>query len=122
MRPTRITSNSATLIDNIVVSADLYKKQECSIIIHDISDHLPYIMKISGCLKNDRNEQITYKRNLSTKKIEELKRRLNSINWFEELKQQNSDDGLNLFHTKLVSIMDDVCPEKPTNFSTNRNI
>ena len=122
MRPTRITSHSATLIDNIVVSADLYKKQECSIIIHDISDHLPCIMKISGCLKNDRNAQITYKCNLSTKNIEELKHRLDSINWVDELKQQNSDDGMNLFHSKLISIMNDVCPERPHNVSTNRNI
>ena len=62
MRPTRITPKSTTLIDNIIVSMDIYKKQECSIIIHDISDHLPCILKIPHCLQNDHNDQTVYKR------------------------------------------------------------
>ena len=50
-RPTRITHSSATLIDNIFVSSKLYGKQTSSILVHDISDHLPYITNL-GKIKN----------------------------------------------------------------------
>ena len=37
--PTRITSSSATLLDNIFVNTDLHIKS--GILISDVSDHLP---------------------------------------------------------------------------------
>ena len=39
-RPTRITKTSATLIDNIIVSQNLYGSFISSILINDTSDHL----------------------------------------------------------------------------------
>ena len=39
--PTRITYHSATLIDNIFVMETLHRNFESTILIHDISDHLP---------------------------------------------------------------------------------
>ena len=42
-RPTRITHQSATLIDNIFVSANLHKKYDSAILINDMSDHLPIL-------------------------------------------------------------------------------
>ena len=56
------------------------------------------------------------------KKVEELKCQLNTINWFEELKHLNSESSMNLFHSKLLTVIDDVCPEKPMHVSTNHNI
>ena len=43
-RPTRITKSTATLIDNVFISQNLHKNFESSILINDISDHLPSIM------------------------------------------------------------------------------
>ena len=43
--PTRITSTSATLLDNIFVNANRHSKS--GILISDISDHLP-VFSISG--------------------------------------------------------------------------
>ena len=42
-RPTRITKTSATLIDNIFISENFLGKYFSSIIIDDISDHLPCV-------------------------------------------------------------------------------
>jgi hypothetical protein len=39
LRPTRVTHNSATLIDNIYVDAELYTNIEAHVIPTDISDH-----------------------------------------------------------------------------------
>ena len=42
-RPTRITHHSATLIDNIFISKLLHRNFKSSILIEDISDHLPLL-------------------------------------------------------------------------------
>ena len=47
-RPTRITKNTATLIDNVLISKNLQGKQDSKILITDISDHLPSIITING--------------------------------------------------------------------------
>ena len=42
-RPSRITSHSATLIDNIYISQELHRDFESLLLLTDISDHLPLI-------------------------------------------------------------------------------
>ena len=43
MQPSRITSQSATLIDNIYVSEQLHCSFESTILRNDMSDHLPLL-------------------------------------------------------------------------------
>ena len=56
-RPTRVTHNSATLIDNIMTSRNLYDTCRIGILILDISDHLscllvvPHLKKVKGELE-----------------------------------------------------------------------
>ena len=42
-RPTRITHQTATLIDNIFVREELHHNFESTILLEDISDHLPIL-------------------------------------------------------------------------------
>ena len=52
-RPTRITHNSSTLIDNIFLSPKLHSVQLSCIILSDLSDHMPcsdYTTKLSSKL------------------------------------------------------------------------
>ena len=46
--PTHITKTSATLIDNIIMSRTLYNKSHSSVLMNDLSDHLPCISIIHG--------------------------------------------------------------------------
>ena len=46
-KPTRITQQSATLIDNIIFSNDMNNDIICGLLKNDISDHLP-VFSISG--------------------------------------------------------------------------
>ena len=41
--PSRITTHSATLIDNIYVSEELHHSFDSALLINDMSDHLPII-------------------------------------------------------------------------------
>ena len=40
-RPSRITQTSATLIDNVFLSEILYRQIDSTLLLRDISDHLP---------------------------------------------------------------------------------
>ena len=42
-RPSRITHNTAALIDNIFVSSGLYRDFDSALILNDMSDHLPVL-------------------------------------------------------------------------------
>ena len=44
--PTRITKNSATLIDNIFISQSLIDDYRCGLLLNDMSDHLPCLLTI----------------------------------------------------------------------------
>ena len=76
-RPTRITNNSATLIDNKFRNNlhDLHKSTQ-AILVTDISDHLP-IIHINWNFK-DCNEELSIIRRVNTKKNrEEFKQAIN---------------------------------------------
>ena len=65
-RPTRITKMTVTLIDNIIVSHSLMVNSESRIIIDDISDHLPSLLKLKDTLQNDR-----YTKTVTSRKLDE---------------------------------------------------
>ena len=56
-RPTRITSNTATLIDNIIVEQSMLDLCTSNVLIEDISDHLPSMVSISG-IKTNKKEKV----------------------------------------------------------------
>ena len=47
-KPTRISKTSATLIDNILISKKLQSDYESLIIVDDLSDHLPCLVKLKN--------------------------------------------------------------------------
>ena len=58
-RPTRITPNSATLIDNIFLSINLTARKRTGIIVFDLSDHMPYITIVRDCkIRKDQIAQV----------------------------------------------------------------
>ena len=66
-RPTRITKQSATLIDNIFVSINLHKKYESAILINDMSDHLPILTLLRQTKLNNNAPFVFESRNLNDK-------------------------------------------------------
>ena len=79
IRPTRITKTSATLIDNIFMSSDLYDLCNSWILIDNISDHLPCLLTIKGIKHKLKDPMKIESRNL--KNLESLKKSLMSNNW-----------------------------------------
>ena len=67
-QPTRITKQSATLIDNVFVSLNLHKKFDSAILINDMSDHLPTLILLRQTKIKSTNPLIFESRNLNDKK------------------------------------------------------
>ena len=121
-RPTRITQSTATLIDNIIVSRDLYAKGTCGIVLSDLSDHLPCIASFRN-LKSVKGETLTITtRNMKGSNLTALKSDLAKLDWLTSLLNMNASDQFNVFHGKLIKLLDEHCPEKTCTIPNKRVI
>ena len=109
-KPTRITTNSATLIDNILVDDLLYARTESGIIIDDSSDHLPCYCVLRD-LNPHRAEDIEItSRDTRKKNLESLKKHLYSESPLLPLHGNNVNEQFDNFHTKLTTLIDQYLP------------
>ena len=121
MRPTRLTANSATLIDNILMSLDLYNKQKSCIVINDISDHLPCMSIVSDCISAADETPKILKRCINERSLNCLKNNLKNVDWDRIVCNHNLTD-INNTMDKLTSCimkeLDKVSPEHYVPVST----
>ena len=113
-RPTRIMKSSATLIDNIIVSQSLMMKSDSRIIIDDISDHLPSLVKFNDLLQKTRTSKtITSKtitsRNVNKKNLKKINDTLMTTDWSTVI-TENVDKSFDSFHDLLLMTLDQHAP------------
>ena len=84
MKPTRITKTSATLIDNIFISSCLYDFCSASVLVNDMSDHLPCKVVIKNVYPL-KNKAVTKEiRKVTKKSMDRVLLELNKIDWSKE--------------------------------------
>ena len=108
-RPTRITNNSATLIDNIMVSQSLLTNIDSRIIIDDISDHLPSLVKFNDLLQKTNMAKTITSRNLNEKNLTKIKDVLMTTDWSTVI-TENVDESFDSFHSVLLMTLDNHAP------------
>jgi hypothetical protein len=119
-RPTRITHNSATLIDNIYIKLQQTHLASGIITTH-LSDHLP-IFAFYGKKTKTRPEPITKTtRKLTETNIIEIRNKLERYDW-AVLDKLTSNDAYNIFLHAVTNIIDNVAPMKTINLPTKRII
>ena len=72
-RPTRLTHSSTTLIDNIIVSQNLCGRYASSVLINDISDHLPTACIIPSLIASKKGPIAITSRDSRPKNMKALK-------------------------------------------------
>ena len=119
-RPTWITHHSATLIDNIFISEFLHRNFESSILIKDISDHLPLL----AMLKQTRllnTEPLEFEsRCLNDKNLKHVNNILMNVDWIGLLTGTTSNQKFNQFSDKVESVLDQVAPIKKVKISAKK--
>ena len=109
-RPTRITNSTATLIDNIIVSQSFCGGYISSIIINNISDHLPTACVLKSLRAESHEPLEITSRDTRPKNLTALKRALNNKDWAEELSSESPSINMDHVHNTLTSIIDSCIP------------
>ena len=105
-RPTRITQSTATLIDNIIVSQNLCGSFVSSVLINDISDHLPTACVIPALITSKKGPVTIMSRDTRPKNMVAMKRQLSLINWAEELQSNSFSKNMDTFTQKVTEIVE----------------
>ena len=118
-RPSRITSYSATLIDNIFTN-HIENKSESGLLIKDITDHLPVFVVYNGNYKitrADRPKQ--YKRTRTEESIKLLNNDLGELQWEVVYEKGDSNSAYDTFMRIVKTLYDKNCPVKEWNCKKN---
>nr|XP_049607049.1 uncharacterized protein LOC125987031 [Syngnathus scovelli] len=108
-RPTRITSHSATIIDNIFTNV-IEKKVKTGLIINDSSDHLPVFAVIQKCTR-EKKDAIAFKmcRMNSGNSINSFKNDLLKQDW-KKVYVGDVNEAYNTFMAIISELYDKNCP------------
>ena len=111
-RPTRITHSSVTLIDNIIVSQNLCGRYASSVLINDISDHLPTACIIPSLIALKKDPIAITCRDSRPKNMKALKQQLTDINWSIELRGDLCNSNMAVLTNILTNTIDCCIPER----------
>ena len=83
-KPTRVTTSTATLIDNVFVSQKLETICKSVVLVDDLSDHYPSVLLISN-VKKSYSIHKRWVRNFKPKSIANILGDLTGENWHENV-------------------------------------
>ena len=110
-RPTRITSNSATLIDNIFTN-DPNNCSASGLLFTDISDHLPIFTILSDHCKNtSKNIYVTF-RDKNANNMAAFKAELQTVNWDDVTGHNDPNSAYETFLSKCTASYNKCFPLK----------
>ena len=119
-KPTRITPNSATLIDNIFTNSNTY--QTSGIIVADVSDHLPVFISTDLKVYRKKNDQVdTEVRQLKDRNIKHFKSELRKVDWEIECSGDDVNKVYGNFITKFNYLYNKCCPTSTRKIRHQRN-
>ena len=111
-KPTRITHQTATLIDNIFISKEFSEGYKCWILLEDLSYHMPCLLSLPR-IEIDRKHPVEIrKRKVDLKSMNHIKLDMQLIDWIGKLENLNCEDSFSSSHDILMSSLDTHCPEK----------
>ena len=116
--PTRISSTSATLIDNVITNDS--NPMNSAVITFDISDHLPICLVTSTTIDNNSCRSYTYKRCMSDGNIERLRSHLRQIDW-SCLSGTDVNYAYDTFVKLFSEAFDHFCPLKKISLSKKKS-
>ena len=111
IRPTRITKMTATLINNIFVSLDIFSICKSWILIDSASDHLPCLLNIAG-IKHKLKDPIKIQ-SRDLEHIDRLKSTLSNTDWeYLQSKGANTEVISKKFASDLSDLIEHFIPIK----------
>ena len=109
-RPTRITHSTATLIDNILIDQTFSKNYKSSVLIDNISDHLPWLTALCGITSPQNRDKTVTSRDIRKKNLENLHHKLQNTDWGFLDDHLDVNSKFNTFHQHIIESIDNFCP------------
>ena len=111
VKPTRITSKSATLIDNIFTNN--LANQTSGILMSDIGDHLPIFVSTDVNVYDKNASSVNIEiRDMSKHNVNVLKDKLSKVDWDEVCENDNANVQYNKFMDKFQELFEECIPKK----------
>ena len=112
-KPTRVTKETATIIDNIFTN-NIHNSDQLfqGILETDISDHLPIFHIWNRPDVNKRDEIYKLIRLMNDKRYQSYQNDISQINWDFLNQFTNCQDVYSAFHNKMVTVFDNNFPVK----------
>ena len=119
-KPTRMTRNSETLIDNIFTNEISDDQSYQGIFFNDMSDHFP-VFYITNANATKTCEKYFYTRKINENSIQEFLHTLHKTNWNDILNNYDGPVAFKIFHKRFTDLYNSVFPlvKVKTNY-TNR--
>ena len=113
-KPSRITANTASLIDNIFTND--YAQIKCGLLFTDISDHFPVFSLSKSTSTSDSSEnESNFIRNFKTANRTKFDAMLHNKDWTELYSLGDPNDAYNAFSKSFIEIYNNCFPlEKPS--------
>ncbi len=108
-KPTRVTHQTATLIDNIYLTCKNVCNSRSFVITSDISDHFPCLALIDKECKTKALGITTSKRNFTETAIQNIKTDLSIISW-DYLNDLDTESSFETFTKRVTDILDKHAP------------
>ena len=118
IKPTHITSISATLIDNIFTN-NVTENLNCGIVINETSDHLPVFVSSNPVTKNGNTVQINKRRIINATNVNYFVEALNGRDWSPLYLSDDVNYAYNYFVSKYNEDFNKCCPIKKVKVKSN---
>ena len=110
-KPTRISIDSCTLIDNIFTN-DL-KIFKSGILINDLNDHLPIFTILSeNKYFKQRTNKYSYKRQNAEENLNSFRQEFKQFNWEQVTQCEDVNEAYDKFVTVIKELYNKTCPVK----------
>ena len=119
-KPTRITSSSTSLIDNILISRSLQRSYDSFVLLEDISDHFACLVILKDQNKSTKGPRYMKTRNLDDHKINDIVSCVQTNKWVETLSELDANKGFDIFHSLLIETIDKIAPETEIKLSKGK--
>ena len=119
-RPTRITSHSATLLENIFTNV-FDNKIKSGVCVSDITDHYPIFQITSSLSIKNRPCRTNYSRSFTQCNMRTFVNRIELVDWNDIISVNSVNQAYSLFLDKLANIYDHCFPVRCKNINVGSN-
>ena len=113
-KPSWVTKNSATLIDNIFISNESISSYDCGILVDDISDYFPCYLILRNCKVKNKPKRYVTCRKITPKTTRAIRANVSSVGSQLSLVATNNKVDINCTfescHSILMEQIDRIAP------------